>query len=229
MKKIVLIAAMLFGLGFTANAQMVGATNSQPTPRESRTDNSPLYRPTDRSLRFSIGAPQIFTVSYNHYLTSYFMIGGGLGFGMQNGEERAYRPGYQRSRYYWDDEYSSIYSIISPALPVFVEMDVRTPKYKWSLFLNMKIGLNLFGATDSYEKWEDKTDYYGDPVYATLSYDYNKFLFSAAVGASYKNLNLGFGVSNVGSMGNLNLFISYNLPFTTIDKWLTSIDNLLFH
>ena len=220
MKKIILTAAMLFGLGFTANAQMVGATNSQSTPRESRTDNSPLYRPTDRSLRFSIGAPQIITVSYNQYLTSYFMIGGGLGFGMQNGEESSYRPGYQESRYYWNYANSFSNSTTSPAIPVFVEMDVRTPKYKWSLFFNMKIGLNLFGATDSYEEWKYTIDYYGDPVYVTHSYDYHKFLFSAAVGASYKNLNLGFGFSNVVSMGNLNLFISYNLPFTTIDKWL---------
>lgn len=176
MRKLVILIALVLTMS-TASAQMIGVTNNQQTPRVQRVDNSPVFRPTVGSLRFSAGFPEFFTVSYNHYFTSYFMIGGGTGLGVCPSR-------------FWP-----------PAMPIFAEMDLRTPKYKWSLFLNLKIGVNLFG---DYGAWES------DP-----------FVASADVGISYKNLNLGVGLSPAAyHVGAIDFFVSYNLPVSTIEKWL---------
>ena len=230
MKKILLTVALLLTFGVSANAQIIGATNSQKTSNPKQSDNSPIYRPTGGSLRFSSGYPGLFTVSYNHYFTPGFMLGGGLGVGYPEYMTSYYRPGYYFRRdnydgsYYidWMNEYRDYFCDNEIAMPAFVEMELRTPKYKWSLFLNLKVGLNLFGEDDAVRRYLDDTDYYGNDVYKTETLDHKVFLFTAAVGISYKNINLGFGYGNQHKayVPPITFFLSYKLPLTTINKWL---------
>lgn len=221
MKRLVLIAALVVVFATTASAQMIGATNNYTTPR---TDSfSPTMRPTGGSLRFSAGYPGLFTVSYSHYLKPYFMVGGGAGLGYQSGYRYRYRPGYTAgSSYYtyyensWSDEYKENHT----AVPLFLEMDLRTPKYKWSLFLNLKMGLNLFGGDSrKYSESTWITDAYGNTVYENYEDHYYVFFIAAAAGISYQNINLGMGIAS-GYKVRPNFFLSYNLPISTLDRWL---------
>ncbi len=170
MRKLVILIALVLTMS-TASAQMIGATNNQQTPRVQRVDNSPVFRPTGGSLRFKAGIPWDFLVSYNHYVTSYFMIGGGTGIA-------------------YDGEGESF--------PIYAEMDLRTPKFKWSLFLNIRVGVDMFAVgIDLFESG----------------------YFAASLGVSYKNLNAGFGLSTVAAeTGWPEVFVSYNLPISTIEK-----------
>ena len=188
MKRILFFAALFLSVGMTTSAQMIGATNNQQTPRTQRVNDSPVFRPTGGSLRFSTGVPGLFTVSYNHYISSSFMIGGGTGVGF---------CAYSYTRHSSYGSYQVEGTDI--AAPIFAEVDIRTPKYKWSLFLNLKSGFHIFSGRD----------------------DNEPFFAAAAVGISYKNLNLGVGISTIMTNdGWPDFFVSYNLPISTIEKWL---------
>ncbi len=201
MKKFFLFATVLLFLGLPVDAQMVVVTTNQQTPRVQRVDNSPVFRPTVGSLRFSAGLPGLFTVSYNHFFTSYFMIGGGTGLGYYYGKSWEEREEF--------NDYWSEIEVDVPAMPLFAEMDLRTPKYKWSLFLNVKVGVNLFGRSS--EIHSNTGFRYG--------YSSRPFFASAAVGISYMNLNLGVGISTIMyNAGAPDFFVSYNLPLSTIEK-----------
>lgn len=167
-----------------------------------RVDNDPLYRPTGGSLRFLVGVPDLlFSIAYNQQITSGFMVGGGVGYG--------------RGKYvvrYWDSWGYDYDERTADCIPIYFETELRTPKYEWSLFINLKAGIGIFP--------EKKEDYYynGKPEY---TYEYRTFLASVTIGGSYKNLNLGVGISTWGIPDVPVVFsLSYNLPFTAIDKGL---------
>ncbi|MBR4774370.1 MAG: hypothetical protein IK010_08080 [Bacteroidales bacterium] len=139
----------------------------------------PSYRPTGSSLRFTLGYADILgSLAYNYQITPRFMIGGGAGIGFGNG------PVELGDRV---------------AIPFYLEADLRTPRYTWSLFVNVKVGMWYF------------LDY-------NEEYEYHPILGSLALGGSHKNLNLGFGIttgvlSGHGYLFNpLVFFLSYNLP-----------------
>ena len=102
-------------------------------------------------------------------------------------------------------------------MPLFVEAEVRTPRYKWSLFLNVKLAFNLFAPKDYYYNGLN----YNTPDYNSwnhtevCSVDYHTVDFYTMAGVSYKNINFGVGYSTVNEV---NITLSYNLPFTTIKK-----------
>ena len=205
MKRVIIIAALLLTFGLTAQAQMVGATNNQQTPRVQRGDNSPLYHPTGGALRFETGFPHVLNVAYVHHLTPSFMFGGGTGVsGCGETRTRYYSDG-SRSEYRWNEDE------LDACLPLFLEAELHTPRFKWSLFLNVKAGYNLLRHKDG--GWSENSYYNG---YYYLEYKYDRFFFDASVGFSYKNLSLGLGYSTV-FYGKFSL--SYNLPVSTISKW----------
>lgn len=187
MKRIV-IAALLLVVGLSANAQIVGATNSQEPPRLS-TNNSSL-RQTGSYIRISAGYPDIGTLAYNYQITPWLMAGIGGGFGFL--PVVIYHNGYSYNR-------TSFY--MTPSMPVYAEMEFRTPQYKWSIFFNLKLGYYLASGSESH--------YYSNGDYEEVS----KQLVSASTGISYKNLHLGIGYT---VQGVINCFFAYSLPLKVI-------------
>ena len=174
---------------------------------------SSQYRKTGHYLSFAAGLPHYFTIAYRYQMTPSIAVGAGAGFGdVNNGLTENY---YERDM--TTDHLNSWYSweVNSNVIPIFAEIDLRTPKYKWSLFLNIKLGANIY--TETFEDYL----YIGDDY--TNEYTYtgtlNLFYVSAALGASYKNLNLGIGYSNSKHFDLEEfpyLFLSYSLPLETL-------------
>lgn len=221
MKRIILAAVLLLALAPCASAQMVGATNRQ-SGGFLASDPSPLYRPTGPSIRFSIGAAPLVSVAYNHQLTPWFMVGGGMGLCFVNGlyTEEVYRSSGSSGYYWWEyqSNYSDNYSRQDGGgIPLFVEAEVRTPRYKWSFFVNTKLGYILNAPEDTFYNQTDQ------PPYNSYSYahnsrtEWNKILFSLTAGASYKNVSLGIGYAYTEGF---NLQLSYNLPISVITSHL---------
>lgn len=168
----------------------------------------PLYRSTGGSIRFTAGVPNVVaSVAYNHYFTPSIMVGGGLGFGLGAYEqtETINSDGSIRD--------TRLYPV--SAIPIYLEADFRTPRYKWSLFLNVKVGLFYYPT-----KLEDEDNITG---YYHYSYSYKPFFVNFAAGVSYKNLNLGAGVTTINGINRdvpLSFFLSYNLPLSSISNGL---------
>ncbi|MBR1784996.1 MAG: hypothetical protein IJ760_06130 [Bacteroidales bacterium] len=170
-----------------------------PEPEKPQKVN-PLYRPTGDYLRFSAGAPDIMvSIAYNRQITSSFLVGAGLGFGAsvvrcydENGEFVDYRGFWQ------------------PAMPIYAEIEYRTPLYKWSLFANAKIGLLAFAPAD-----EDVFHYdYGEDDYVFFwTETYSHFFANIALGIGYKNFNFGLGASTNGLFYG---FFSYSLAISKL-------------
>lgn len=111
--------------------------NPKPTPAPVvKVNNDPIYRPTGGSLRFLAGAPDvIISLAYNHQITPGFMMGGGAGFGVGACKERTY---------YSDGTLYESRHNTHDAIPVYLETEFRTPRYNWSLFINLKVGVHFF-------------------------------------------------------------------------------------
>lgn len=219
MKKIVLAALALLTLVPCANAQMVGATNRQSGGFIS-SDPSPLYRPTGPSIRFSIGASPLVSVAYNHQLTPWFMVGGGVGLCFVNGTEHRenYTAEGSTGYYYWVHTYDHNYMMREGGgIPIFVEAEVRTPRYKWSFFVDTKLGYILNAPEDRIERGTDRSPYFSGQTTCNDKYEWNRILFSLTAGASYKNVSLGIGYAYTEGF---NLQLSYNLPISVITSHL---------
>lgn len=183
MKKLLAFFIMLTVLSCYTEAQIIGATNRSGTSNPSRQSNSPEYRPTGASLRFSTGFPNEGLIAFNYQITPFFLVGVGSGINV------------------YDDD---------PAIPIFGELELRTPRYKWSLFYNVKMGYAIVPG------------YSGDLFFATM------------LGFGYKNVNIGFGIStgydyhyhygyyyDYGSLDTEWLpmvSLSYNLPINNLKK-----------
>ena len=208
----------MFTIG-TASAQMVGATNNNPAGRTQQSGNSPLYHPTGAALRFSVGIPHYFTVAYGYHISSSLMVGGGFGIGGQGRTYRYYSYYKPSDSYYYElsrtEDYHSFKT--SPCMPVFLEAELHTPRYKWSLFLNVKAGYNLFHKDDYYHSgYRDESYQWSDWAHDEERV-YDRFFFIGTVGVSYKNISLGAGYNTASKTG---LCFTYNLPTTSISKAL---------
>lgn len=146
----------------------------EPKPETKEKAIDPTYRPTGGYLRISAGYPMLGSLAYNHQITPYFMVGGGAGYGTGiNGTYSGLGKHYNLD-----------------AIPLFVETEIRTPKYKWSVFLNLKLG-TMFAVY---------SEEHPEPIFAALH-----------AGISYKNLHLGAGYSTASGVG-FSTFISYCFP-----------------
>ena len=201
MKKILFLATMLVAFASLADAQIIGSTNSATSPHTPKVDNSPLYRPTGSYIRFSGGYPTLLTAAYNYQLTPSFMFGGGVGLGC-----------VRRMWMKWiaDEWVFQNWMKTDPqVMPIYAEAEFRTPRYRWSMFLNIKVGYSLFTPEDIIRKSYD--GHYAD--------NYSPWLIAVTTGASYKNLHLGVGVSNVvfpDEDSFFSFFLAYSLPFNRI-------------
>lgn len=167
----------------------------EPKPEVVKINNDPYYRPAIESLRFQAGAKDInFSIAYNNQLTPSFMVGGGAGLGWGR---------YETYNYLWS-HYDNTDHL---AVPIYLETELRTPRFEWSLFVNLKVGMYVFLYKEKHSTvYEDK---------------YHPLLASLSVGGSWKNVNLGIGVTSGGYIETpITIFLTYNLPFRTIKKLL---------
>ena len=213
-----LLFAVLLALAQGASAQLVGATNRQSGGFVS-SDPSPVYRPTGSSLRFSIGAAPVASVAYNYNPTSWFMVGGGVGLCMANGTKREehYSAMGSPGSYWWNYSGAYVYDERDGGcIPLFVEAEVRTPRYKLSFFVNTKLGY-IMGVDNTSTYGTDRTPTYTGEVAINYIKEWNKILFSLTTGVSYKNVSLGVGYAYTEGF---NMQLSYNLPFSVITNKL---------
>jgi len=174
-------------LGVSAQAQMIGSTNSQRVERQN--DNYGFSRGSH--LRFAAGYPILGSVAYMYKFSPYFSFGVGAGVAF---------PGET----YYDFGDSYMYDVGEIGGCVFSEIEVSLPfsKYNnWALFFNAKLGLNLFNQY-SYDYDDYDYDYWS---YTITSNPYTAIL---TVGASYGDFRFGVGMSTVWWFGG---FFSYDI------------------
>lgn len=168
----------------------------------------PLYRPTGGSIRFLVGRSDIFlSMAYNYQITSGFLLGGGAGFGTG----RCYRHSS------WNNNTEIDHC---ECFPVFLETELRTPRYKWSFFVNAKVGYCIF--------FNKRKDYFNGSY---ESFDYKPIFANFTIGGSYKNINLGGGISTMGLEREkvaLTVSFSYNLPLRSVRKAFNSVHKALY-
>lgn len=187
MKKALTFIVVLLALSCYAEAQIIGATNRSNTTYP-QYNNSPEYRPTGPSLRFAADLNIYGSAAFIYQITPSFMIGGGAGVTETWG-----------TTYYTINNERHYYKGLGAFIPVFFETEIRTPKFEWSLFLNVKAGTLIsigYKVTDP-------------------------FFVSAMAGFSYKYFSMGGGISTGKyNFGILVLSISYDIPFSTLNKIL---------
>ncbi|MBO4282771.1 MAG: hypothetical protein J5873_06215 [Bacteroidales bacterium] len=154
----------------------------------------PEYRPVEPSLRFSVGAPTFASVAYNYPLNSSFMVGGGIGFGAAGVRKLDYN---HHIAYY--DAYSGFGG------PLYLEAEVRTPRYAWSLFLNAKLGYIIHP--------------FNFKPYS--SYEYSHLMTAITGGVSYQDFHLGLGWAH-NTASTFAISLSYNLPLKKATEAVSS-------
>ena len=126
-----------------ANAQMVGATNSQ-SGGFAGSGAEPQYRETGWRLNVEVGTST--AISFGYQVTPNLMVAAGM-------------------EMVSDFDYMLIWG------PVFAQVRLSTPMYRWSLFADLRFGWTVFS-------------FYG-----------GKSVSQATVGVGYKNWSLGGGVA----------------------------------
>lgn len=170
MKRIVIIVC-LAALSLGAQAQIVGATNRQQGGY-SMGANDPEYHPTGYMLHLEAAMPLALGVTYQ--LTPNVMVGGGIAY---YPFEKDYYGYYQGS---YDGSWYSGRIMAEGALPIYVQARLSTPRYRWSVFSDFKLGYNL-GNID--HKMDSSVDL-EEPCH---------IFFGMQVGISYKRLSFGAG------------------------------------
>ena len=125
--------------------------------------------------------------------------------------------------------YGSYFSHFSnTCIPIFAEIELRTPRNDWSVFVNIKLGVNIYTG----KREDEYFGYYNGHYSNYVDYSYKWFYASMAIGASYKNLNLGIGLGDYSYYSyyshieeHLSIFLSYDFK---LDKTIKSIKKALF-
>jgi hypothetical protein len=201
MKRIVTIIALLVLFTTSLQAQIVGATNNSPQqkpPKTTRVENS-LYKPTGHYIRFEGGWPKFYSIGYGYQINPYLMVGAGIGSGILLYDFHEYS-----SYYGWD-----MHGIgdNTDGIPIYSEIVLSTPKYKWSFITDLKVGYN-------YSVEKDKTRINGE---VTETWHYKRLFMSLTIGVSYKNLSISFGASP-NSNEVFAAYLSYNFPISLLAK-----------
>lgn len=192
MKRNILIAAMLL-LGVSAQAQMIGSTNSQRVERQN--DNYGFSRGSH--LRFAAGYPILGSVAWVYKVNPNFSFGVGAGVDF---------PG--ETDEYWDEYMSDVGDIGGC---IFAEIEVGLPfsQYNnWGLFVNAKFGLNILNQYSNivyYDYYDYDNDTWRYRSHTMTSHPYTAIL---TVGASYGDFRFGVGMSTVWWFGG---FFSYDI------------------
>ena len=206
MKRNITIIALLTLLITSLQAQIIDATNNTPKKKEKTSSISPIYKPTGHYLRFEAGFPHYASIAYGYQLSPYVLIGGGIGFGRMHYFETIWKH-YPDGSVTLVEEHDRIWNY--HGIPLFIETIISTPKHKWSLMLDLKLGYGIP---------IDEHHFYNDPSSPFVNYTTRehlikgkRFFGSVNLGASYKNISLFIGISS-NNRDWFSLFVSYNLP-----------------
>ncbi|MBQ9418251.1 MAG: hypothetical protein IJU19_06695 [Bacteroidales bacterium] len=213
MMKKTIAATLLLCLSIAAQAQMVGATNNQHTERPT----NPLHIPTGPYLRLTGGYPLIGGLSFGYQFTPLLMAGIGVGYGYTASDTET-RNSYEASGsspsgLYWVYDHIYTWDYVDAAFPLYVEMELRTPKLEWSLFLNLKIGYciglpdDTYPSYPSYGPWNEWANAF------TYGTEYYPFYYSVMAGAGWRYWQLGVGYSNSEGWA---VSLAYSLPLRGI-------------
>lgn len=170
MKKTILTLLLVMVSCVATQAQMVGATNRQ-RGGFGTTSSDPEYRPTGYALHFEAAMPLALGVSYQ--LSPNVMLGGGIAYYPFTQEYRGY---YQSSYGYWSDGYI----FVQGAMPIYAQARLSTPRYRWGVFADFKLGYNI-GSID--HKMDTSVDI-EEPCL---------IFFGMQLGVNFKRLSLGAG------------------------------------
>ena len=174
-------------MSFGVQAQMVGATNRQ-NGTFSPSTNDPVYRPTGTVLQFEAGYP--FSVAVGYQMNPNVMVGGGIGINLR---QYAYTSYYRIENYwgYGQDEIRQDWVGVENAVPLFVEARLSTPRYRWSLFVDVKLGINFCTIDNNMDE-------------RALCEKVSPIFMSGQVGFSYKRLSFSLGCGYNPSLLRLN-------------------------
>ena len=173
---------------------------------------TPIYRPTYSVIRLAIGGPRLVAVEYNHWLKPWLMVGAGTGYGMVSGTVSYYIPAFTDSYGYYHHEESYSEHGVGYGVPWYIEAEVRTPKYKWSVFFNIKMGYSL-GVKEPFNRGSRlyMTDN-GSLVLSESSFTWHLFFADALLGFGYKRFSMGIGAGVHGGYRMANIMISFDFP-----------------
>lgn len=199
MKRIITFIALLTLLATGLQAQIIDATNNTPKKKEKTLSNTPIYKPTGHYLRFEAGYPHFASVAYGYQTNPYIMIGGGVGFGIICYTWTGTRTIYNS---FYNEPFIMKHS--GTGFPIYAEVNLSTPKYKWSLIANIKFGYaipleeghRVVSTSGYYIEWIQK----GRRLWGALN-----------LGVTYRNFSLCAGISSNNDEW-YSFFISYNLP-----------------
>lgn len=208
MKRIITFIALLTLLATGLQAQIIDATNNTPKKKEKTLSNTPIYKPTGHYLRFEAGYPHYASIAYGYQLNPYVLIGGGLGFGGMHYFETIWKHSTDGS-VTLVEKHDRIWDGLG--IPLFLETIISTPKYRWSLMLDLKIGYGIpINEHHFYRDPYHSPDYTPDYTLEYISKG-NRIFGTVDLGVSYKNISLFIGISS-NNRDWYSLFISYNLP-----------------
>ena len=193
MKRIISIIAFLVFFTTGVHAQILGATDNSTTLRK----NDYLYKPVGHYLRLETGLPffvDVIDASYGYQISPYILVGIGAGAG--SAYYHYHKLGYKGSIL---EEYDDI----GFGIPIYGEVILSTPKHKWALFADMKIGTLI--------PIYDKVHYYynGNPY--TAQFVISSLYIKSIVGFRFRNFGLGAGMVLMGKW-QFQTQISYNIP-----------------
>lgn len=207
-------------------AQMIGVTNSQDTYRP--TGDSYSLRPTGSLLRFGVGTPMV-SVAFGYQVKPWLMVGAGAGYGavpVSRIQHYYHKPACSYEWINYRNEEDDTFDA-NDCIPLFLEAEVRTPRYKWSVFLNVRVGYSFPFDEERYRDGRSEYMDYVSELYTLEEYfPFRRFRFSTLAGVNYKNLSLGVGYTNsedtyMFDMGGVFTFnLSYDLPIATLRRWL---------
>lgn len=218
MKKIIIIVLLAL-FSTTASAQIIGATDKRSSNHHN--DNT-LNKSKGHYLMVEGGYPKFISIGYGYQFNPIIMLGAGIGYGKtvySSEQDNIYIRRQWHYDWYHDDSFGYNYPNYRVRnLPIYIDLRISTPLYKWNFFTNLKIGGNipLFNHTVREFLGKLKT-----PVFSTLT-----------LGFGYKNLDFGLGISSyvfygvdyvesIGEWGSstiadirpfMTIFIKYNIP-----------------
>jgi hypothetical protein len=216
MKRVATFVLLVCVLGM-ANAQEVVTLTQGKNIRAAKV--TPTYRPTYSGIRLAIGGPRLIAVEYNRWLKPWLMVGAGTGYGMVNCTLSEYIPAFTDSYGYAHGEVDYSGWKVGYGVPWYIEAEVRTPKYKWSLFFNAKIGYsfgvrkpNLYADLPLGRNFY-MTDDNGYAVFSTTTLTWHPFFVDALLGFGYKRFSMGVGAGVHGGYRMVNIMFSFDFPF----------------
>lgn len=215
MKKIATFALIVCVLGMASAQEVVTLTQGKNIRAAKET---PTYRPTYSGIRLAIGGPRLIAVEYNYWLKPWLMVGAGTGYGMVSSTVSYYIPAFTDGYGYYHSEVDISAHRVGYGVPWYIETEVRTPKYKWSLLFNVKMGYSfgvkkpLYGEDVPLGNNFYMTDRNGNAVFSNSSLTWHPFFVDALLGFGYKLFSMGIGAGVHGGHRMANLMISFDIP-----------------